>query len=176
MPSQSTVLTADELRPATRRRFVNEYDRLSYLELKAEYWLYIREVPSRAKRFVAQVREIVTRLPADDPAIVLYSARCLLARFDRDHAAEIVHTKRLLSQQRKLIRTWSDCPPASECVSTWRRHECELTLSTLEILAALYAEAEQWIDVRRTVGSCAKFACDHGLPYDQASDLEFLLS
>src|SRR5436189_4996757 len=70
--------------PQTKRAFENSWLELDYLCKKVSYWLYDRGQPSRARRYVGRLVEILKALPADDAAILRQEGLALLYELQGD--------------------------------------------------------------------------------------------
>lgn len=70
--------------PETKRAFENPWLELDYLCKKASFWLYDRGRPSRARRYVSRLAEILEALPSDDAAILRQEGFALLCELQGD--------------------------------------------------------------------------------------------
>lgn len=101
--------------PPVRRRFWQEWDRLLYLYVRADYWLRRKNSPARARRFVRELTDALQSSPfsSNDDALVIHAARAVIADAAHDASAELAATQRLVELIPALLREWPECPDTS---------------------------------------------------------------
>lgn len=96
------MVTNENERPLNRRRFRTVWSELDYLCKKTHHWLYTKNDPISARRFLSRLKAVLGRLPENDKAILYEEGAALLYELDGNIGAAIEHRRREIKLMKEL--------------------------------------------------------------------------
>lgn len=149
--------------PRTRRKFSSDFDELSYLAQKLQYWIYERGKPSVARRFCKRFESILKRYRSEwNESIALQQHLALLYDAKDNLRREIVHQEQLVALLKRLWNLGGRVGPYDE---KWLYME-------MVILGTLYYDYGKYAMAQQCIREARQFAIEHGIEFDKQDTLD----
>jgi len=132
--------------PPDRRAFSNNWDELSYLCDKVDYYLHVVRIRSRASRFVLRIRQSLRTRCRAKGAIVAETARSLICEYDGKWRQSAMHRKRELELILQLYNSFTDgqgLEVQEFALEKYRRGDVSARLSRIQTTYMANAEGKE---------------------------------
>ncbi len=99
------MVSRKQLPPKTQRKFGTIWGEVHYVCRRIHHWLYVRNSPSTAKRYLSRLEGLLKKLPENDLAIVREEALALLYELKGQKHDAMRHRKREIELTERLHRS-----------------------------------------------------------------------
>jgi tetratricopeptide (TPR) repeat protein len=150
-------------KPKARRKFAGPWDEIDFLYRKLLYWLYERESPGRARRYIGRLERLLSEADPNREAIIGEECRSLIHEAKGDLKKAIEYRENEIRSIRRLRKISRGKPHAETVLAGYGWGDLS---DRLDLLATLYRASGDLDKALAVLEESEKLCSSHGIPFD----------